>query len=316
MHSKLSISYKENVIRGTGDFPCSCYYSGPATHSPEAPFEVRHHWHDEVEILYFEYGRFEVEINMKKFPITEESFVFAGSGDLHAIHGEPGFSESAVVFSPALLSFSSADTCQMTFIQPLQTKTLCMPQVVTASTPCFEEIKNAYLSMLPCFIAPLLSHGDCLESTPSLPWQQLRIKASLLTILSSLAQADLLFSQQPRQDPKIDMIKQTISYMKEHYREHIYIRDLAALVNINEQYFCRYFRQIIGRPPIEYLNELRIRQAMHLLTTTNASVMDISLECGFNNLGNFMRTFKKKTHTTPLQYRKSAPVQPQKVNIS
>ena len=73
---------------------------------------------------------------------------------------------------------------------------------------------------------------------------------------------------------------------------------------MNEQYFCRFFKKALGKSPISYLNEYRIKQAMLLLQTTDMPVMDICLDCGFNNLGNFLREFKKNTGLTPLQYRK------------
>ena len=102
----------------------------------------------------------------------------------------------------------------------------------------------------------------------------------------------------------MDVLKESITYMRNHYSEKIYISDLADLANMNEQYYCRFFKKAIGKTPIEYLNELRIQRSMRLLQSSQKSVLEISLECGFNNLGNYMRTFKKVTGTTPLQYRK------------
>jgi len=61
---------------------------------------------------------------------------------------------------------------------------------------------------------------------------------------------------------------------------------------------------------MEYINEYRIKQAMRLLEETDLPVTEVCLECGYNNLGNFLRAFKKYTETTPLKYRI------QKVNIS
>ena len=81
------------------------------------------------------------------------------------------------------------------------------------------------------------------------------------------------------------------------------IQDLAGQVHMNEQYFCRFFKKSLGRSPMEYLNEYRIKQAMRLLEETDLPVTEVCLECGYNNLGNFLRAFKKYTQTTPLKYR-------------
>ena len=73
---------------------------------------------------------------------------------------------------------------------------------------------------------------------------------------------------------------------------------------MNEQYFCRFFKKVIGRSPMEYVNEYRIKKAIHYLKESDLTVTEICLECGYNNLGNFLKEFRKYTSTTPLQYRK------------
>ena len=96
----------------------------------------------------------------------------------------------------------------------------------------------------------------------------------------------------------------TLTYIQENYKEKIYIRDLAGLIGMNEQYFCRFFKKVIGRSPMEYVNEYRIKRAIHYLKESDLTVTEICLECGYNNLGNFLREFRKYTSTTPLQYRR------------
>ena len=98
--------------------------------------------------------------------------------------------------------------------------------------------------------------------------------------------------------------KRQTSFMQENYKEKIYIRDLAGLIGMNEQYFCRFFKKVIGRSPMEYVNEYRIKKAIHYLKESDLTVTEICLECGYNNLGNFLREFRKYTSTTPLQYRR------------
>ena len=104
----------------------------------------------------------------------------------------------------------------------------------------------------------------------------------------------------------MESIKTVLTYISDNYQNKIYISDLARQVNLNEQYFCRLFKKAIGRPPIAYINEYRIKQSMRLLENTDIAVTDVCLECGFNHLGNFMKEFRKLTGTTPLQYRKKS----------
>lgn len=133
---------------------------------------------------------------------------------------------------------------------------------------------------------------------------QLYIKSSLLYILATLSAHKLFSPVEKNFNKRVETVKTALTYMKENYREKIYISDLAGRVNLNEQYFCRLFKKAIGCSPIEYLNEYRVRQARQLLEKTDLQVMEVCLECGYNNLGNFLREFRKYTGTTPLQYRK------------
>ena len=65
---------------------------------------------------------------------------------------------------------------------------------------------------------------------------------------------------------------------------------------------------------MEYITEYRMKQAIRLLEETDLPVMDVCLESGYNNLGNFLKEFRKHTQTTPLQYRKQK-LSKQKVKI-
>ena len=133
---------------------------------------------------------------------------------------------------------------------------------------------------------------------------QLYIKSSLLYILATLSDHRLFMPTEKNLDKRVESIKTVLTYIKDNYQEKIYIADLARQVNLNEQYFCRLFKKAIGRSPMEYINEYRIKQTKRLLEETDLPVTEICLECGYSNLGNFLREFRKYTGTTPLQYRK------------
>ena len=70
------------------------------------------------------------------------------------------------------------------------------------------------------------------------------------------------------------------------------------------KYFCRYFYQAVHKTPIEYLNFYRVERACFILDTESCSVGDAAYRCGFNDLGYFIRTFKKMKGITPKKYSK------------
>lgn len=301
MNNQSSV-LKEIRPHGTKSFPCAIY----RTHSIGKGVLVKHHWHDEIEWLYFSNGDFRLEINMESFPIRSECFYFINPGELHSITTETAdvHWEDAVVFSPDILNFDSYDEAQVHLMKPIRNGKLLFPRCITPDHPAFASIRNSFLDIMRAF-GQAIDDTDADSSlvTDDLT-SQLYIKSSLLYLLATLSSHGLFMPTEKNLDKRVESIKTALTYIKENYQDKIYIADLAGQVNLNEQYFCRLFKKAIGCSPIEYLNEYRIKQAKRLLEETDLPVMEVCLECGYNNLGNFLREFRKYTKTTPLQYRK------------
>lgn len=283
---------REDRRHGAGSFRCGYYNTDPANDS----FVVSLHWHEEPEIIYFQKGNFTVEINMDRYEVNSECLFFVRSGELHRIICEEPCIESALVFSPYLLSFVTNDAAQNEVVAPLSQETLLFPRRMTPEHPAYADTLVQYHR--------ITSHLKADEFlTPPSASDQLYIKAGLLNMLALLSEHHLLHTAREAHNESIESIKTVLSFIHEHYPEKIFVKDLAALLNLNEQYFCRFFRKSVGQSPISYLNGYRIKRAIELLADTDLAVTDICLECGFHNFGNFLREFRSQTGTTPLQYR-------------
>ena len=295
---------KEIRLHGTKSFPCAVY----RTRSGRKGTLVKHHWHEEVEILYFSGGKFRLEVNMESFPLPSECFCFINPGELHSIITETSDShfEDAVVFSLGILSFDSYDEAQIHLLRPIQNGKLLFPRFLTPQHPAFVPVRNAFTDIMHSFgQSPAEGSFDSQLVTDNFT-SQLYIKASLLYILATLSSHRLFTPTEKDLDKRVESIKTALTYISDNYQNKIYISDLARQVNLNGQYFCRLFKKAIGRSPMAYINEYRIRQAKRLLENTDIAVTEVCLECGFNNLGNFMHEFRRATGTTPLQYRKKS----------
>lgn len=294
---------KEAGPHGTEGFPCAVYQ----IHAAKKGMLVKHHWHEEVEILYFFGGNFCLEINMEPFPVSSECLYFINPGELHSISAEKacGSGEDAVVFDTGILGLDAYDAVWMQIMKPLRDQQLLLPRCLMPDHPAFAPILGAFEEILHAFGRRLIDEGTPERGivTDDLI-SQLYIRSALLRIFALLSSHRLFTPVEKNYDKRVERVKATLTYIRENYREKIYIRDLAAVVNMNEQYFCRFFRKALGRSPMEYVSEYRIKQSLHLLEETDLPVMDICLECGYNNLGNFLREFKKQTHTTPLKHRR------------
>lgn len=94
-----------------------------------------------------------------------------------------------------------------------------------------------------------------------------------------------------------------IEYLEVHYNQNISIDQLAMFCNISGYHFIRLFKQSTGVSPRQYLLDIRIRHAKHLLNTTQLLVEQIAYIVGYKNANNFTRMFKKRVGHSPNVYR-------------
>ncbi len=93
-------------------------------------------------------------------------------------------------------------------------------------------------------------------------------------------------------------------FVAQHYQRKIYLREVAQLVNMSEQSFCRFFSKMMGRPFFTFLNEYRINIASRMLVDTDWAIAQISFECGYDSLPFFHKQFKKLKSQSPSKFRK------------
>ena len=94
-------------------------------------------------------------------------------------------------------------------------------------------------------------------------------------------------------------------YLNEHFHNSISLTEVAKLTNMAESAFSRFFKTRTGMTFIDSLTEIRLGHASRMLIDTTQSVAEIAYECGFNNISNFNRIFKKKKGCTPKEFKKS-----------
>lgn len=98
--------------------------------------------------------------------------------------------------------------------------------------------------------------------------------------------------------------KQILRYIQEHYDRKIYLEDLASSLDMNPQYFCRFFKKQFQMTPMTYINYYRTLQAADLLRHSSLSVLEVGLRTGFENPSYFAKTFRKYYNCSPAEYRK------------
>lgn len=99
-------------------------------------------------------------------------------------------------------------------------------------------------------------------------------------------------------------LNNVLQYLIDNFKENITLEKIASIANMSKNAFCRYFKSNTKRSFSLFLMELRINYACKLLKETDKPIALICFECGFNNLSNFNRYFKKINKHSPLSYRK------------
>jgi transcriptional regulator GlxA family with amidase domain len=100
-------------------------------------------------------------------------------------------------------------------------------------------------------------------------------------------------------------IDKAFEFMNANFHKPVTLKDISKLVSMTEVSFSRFIRKRTGNTFIDSLNEIRLGHATRMLIETTHSIGEISYNCGFNNISNFNRFFKKKKQCTPKEFRES-----------
>lgn len=104
-------------------------------------------------------------------------------------------------------------------------------------------------------------------------------------------------------DASEEKLERVIEFIKENYTSDLSREGLASAVDINPNYLSTLFVAYTGKKLQEYINSLRVKDAVTRLQETDKRIIDIAFSTGFENLGTFIRAFKVETGSTPSEYR-------------
>ncbi|MBR4239865.1 MAG: helix-turn-helix domain-containing protein [Prevotella sp.] len=95
------------------------------------------------------------------------------------------------------------------------------------------------------------------------------------------------------------------NYINKYYMDEIRLATMADMAGMSPSAFSRFFKLHTGRNLIDYIIDIRLGYASRMLVDTAESISKISFECGFNNLSNFNRVFKRKKGCSPSEFREN-----------
>lgn len=281
---------KEKKQHSTTYIPYSFY----ACHVPEYYNNVPMHWHREFEINCILSGKGEFICGDDKFVAGEGDLLIMPPNMLHAAYPYQDYNliYEALVFHPVMLGAGSNDRCTSECIRPVINGNIKIHMPVSPDKNHYAELKSTADRIF--FYAK--------KNKPSL---DLLLKSELMRFFWLLEDDETIICREESRISYSQLIRPALEYMMENFRETITVEELADLVHLSKSYFMGCFKKAVGIGAMEHLTQLRINAACDALSATDKMISDISFNCGYTNLSNFNRQFKKIVGCTPNEYRKN-----------
>lgn len=280
------LDYRENVQHGTFDFPIAYYKLDP--HHPR--YEMMHHWHPECEIIKINKGKLTLTLGSKEIVARSGDIVYITDGVTHSGHPDDKCEYECLVFDArGITSSGKINIRQMENV-------LKHKRIIN----CLMSTSDDNLKMI---IHSLFSAMEDMY-----PGYEFTAVGALMQFYGYVFKNHLYSIEESsgfKSEEQQLMLKDVINYIERNYNEKITLTDLSQKAGMSAKYFCSVFYKMTQKTPIEYVNAYRIECACEKLITTENSVTEIALLCGFNDVSYFTKTFKKYKNMTPLHYRRS-----------
>jgi len=257
-------------------------------------FCLREHFHRFPELGYVMQGEMEIELGQKKFTAREGDFFF-----IHPLMAHSYFTTQSC-------------WCVVCAFPETLIDGIISARGRKGSTPVFQCSESVRRYFTDAFVKGeldgigLRDDGRMPKSIDrhyldlSDPAMHCRIKSIFFGVISEYIQTV------PMTEPlgNADAVTKLLLYMSEHWREPLQLKSAAAAMGYSANYLSHLLRKVTGLSFCAVLNSLRVDHARSLLITTASSILDIALECGFENDRSLYRAFQQFEGCTPGEYRR------------
>ncbi len=263
----------EDVIRGTPEFPLG-FYRVDNTHPN---YHMQLHWHVEYEMIHICTGSLTLFLDEETVQCSEGDCILVAGSILHGATPRGCVYECAVFDTRALFSGSC--------------------QTALGGMNGFLKMKAGSEEN-----AAALAFFDALQKTGA--GKEFIILSALYRCFGLLLQKNLFRRSPVQRSKKIQHLKQALQLIETEYSSTITLPELAQVCGMSPKYFCRFFKEMTHKTPIDYLNNYRVKIACEMLRQNQESITEIALSCGFNDLSYFIKTFKRYKGVSPKNYQK------------
>lgn len=227
------------------------------------------HWHEHIELHYILRGQGIFYCNQNKINVNEGNMVIINSNELHK------------AFSNTL----NYEALVMIFEMDTFSKEIADGNVIFQSLIQSDD----KVSML---VASIYKEENEKEFG-----YKLAMKGKLYELITYLLRNYVVKNESAKENIRrkrnLNRLNIVMQYIEGNYLEPIANQELAELLHVSEYRFCHLFKESLGQSPSNYINEVRLKKAYHLLEQKEMTIAEIAAAVGFQDYNNFGRLFRK-----------------------
>lgn len=237
------------------------------------------HWHEQIEVWFFTAGGLSMYCGSEFCEARENDLIFVNRNELHysvqndasvfwCLHIYPAFFKDIYYENVLIENVIRQDPYIIELFQNMIRET--------------EEKKEGYDMALKSYTYAFVTY-----------------------VLRNYKKSQTQLGKYKESEARIKQLGIIFDYISQHYTERISTAGLAEMLFLNEEYFCRLFKNATGQSVMNYINSLRVEKATVLLENTSETITAVAARVGFNDPNYFTRTFKRFMNVSPGEYRRT-----------
>jgi AraC-like DNA-binding protein len=241
-----------------------------------ANYNRKPNWHDNLELQLCTYGKGTVMLDEKFLPFEQDDIVVVNSTVLHYTDSPKELRCDCLIIDTRF--------CQSVNLDPI-------------SLRFTHKIRSERLN-------ELVQELSCIYKDKSAVCREAKLIRIVMDILIELREKHIeIECVQPIKNADLEVVKNTIKYIKVNYDKKLSLEDIAKNVFVNQHALSRKFKNVTNQTIVAYINSYRCKKALdHILN--GASVAEAAGMSGFTNMSFFSKTFKQVMGYLPSEYKK------------
>ncbi len=229
------------------------------------------HFHSQIELCYVEEGKIDAFVNNNTKQLKEGDVSVSLSFDTH-VYIPSGYARFTVIIIPC-------NMCKI-FSSAISNKKISNPFICDKAST--SRIKN-YISELKK------------ESTNEIE------KIGYIHLILGIIINKLNFDESDKY-AEAQLLSKILLYIQDHYKKNLTLSSIASEFGYNASYISRYFKSCLEIGITQYINIIRLKNAIELMHTKKHSIAYCALESGFPSIRTFYRIFHQEFGHTPKEY--------------